>query len=149
MVNLTTAKLLFNSMVSMPKAKCMMGDLKDFYLGTPMLAKDYAYMHILVAVLPKEILDHYNWCPLIHKGHIYVKIQLGMYGLPQAGKLANIQLQAFLAPHGYHPCPITLGLWVHASCNICFTLVVDDLAIRYMDWLNVEHLLIALKTTIK
>jgi len=45
MVDLTTAKLFFNSVISMPKARCsMMGNLKDFYLGTPMLAKDYAYM---------------------------------------------------------------------------------------------------------
>jgi len=40
--DLTMAKLLFNSVVSTPNAKCMMGDLKDFYLGTPMPAKDYA-----------------------------------------------------------------------------------------------------------
>jgi len=74
MADLTTVKLLFISMVSAPKVQCMMGDLKDFYLGTPMLAKDYTYMHILVAVLPAKILDHYNLHPLIHKGHIYVKI---------------------------------------------------------------------------
>jgi len=110
-----------------------------------MLAKDYAYMHIPVAVLPDKILDHYNLCPLIHKGHVYVKIRHGMYGLPQASKLANIWLQNFLVPHGYHPCPITPGLWTHASCDIHFTLIVDDFAVRYMDWHNVDHLLTALK----
>ncbi len=68
-----------------------------------------------------------------------------MYGLLQAGKLANVQLQTFLAPHGYQPCPITLGLWMHASCDICFTLVMDDFAVRYMDWHNVKHLLTVLK----
>jgi len=118
-----------------------MGDLEDFYLGTPMLAKDYAYMHIPVAVLPTEILDHYNLHLLIHKGHVYVKIQCGMYGLPQAGKLANVQLQTFLAPHGYHLCLTTPGFWMHASCDIHFTLVMDDFAVRYMDQLNVDHLL--------
>jgi len=34
--DLTTAQLLFNSVISTPSAQCMMGDLKDFYLGTPM-----------------------------------------------------------------------------------------------------------------
>jgi len=102
-------------------------------------------MHILVAVLPDEILDHYNLHLLIHKGHIYVEIQHGMYGLLQASKLANIQLQNFLAPHGDHPCPITPGLWTHASCDICFTLVIDDFAVRYMDQHNVNNLLAALK----
>ncbi len=73
--NLTTAKLLFNSVVSTPNAKCMMGNLKDFYLGTPMPAKDYAYMHIPMAVLPDKIIDHYNPHPLIHKGYVYIEIQ--------------------------------------------------------------------------
>jgi len=71
---LTTAKLLFNSVVSTPNAKCMMGNLKDFYLGTPMPTKDYAYMRIPVAVLPDEIIDHYNLCLLIHKDHVHVEI---------------------------------------------------------------------------
>jgi len=106
-----------------------MGNLKDFYLSTPMLAKDYAYMHIPVAVLPPNIIEHYQLQPLIHKGHIYIKIWCSMYGLPQAGKLANVQLQAFLEPHVYHPCPITPGLWMHTSHDIWFTLVVDDFAI--------------------
>jgi len=68
-----------------------------------------------------------------------------MHELPQACKLANIQLQAFLAPHGYHPCPITLGLWTHMSHDICFTLVADDFAVRYMDCVDADHLLTALK----
>jgi len=75
-----------------------MGNLKDFYLGTPMLTKDYAYMCIPVAILPDEVIDHYNLHPLVHKGHVYVEIQHGMYRLPQAGKLANVQLQTFLSP---------------------------------------------------
>jgi len=73
--DLTTAKLLFNSVVSTPNAKCMMGNLKDFYLGIPMHAKDYAYMHIPMSILPNKIIDHYNLCPLIHKDHVYVQIQ--------------------------------------------------------------------------
>jgi len=110
-----------------------------------MLAKDYAYMHIPVAVLPAEIIDHYNLWLVIHKRHVYVEIQCGMYGLPQAGKLANVQLQAFLAPHGYHPCPITPSLWTHMSCSIHFTLVVDDFVVRYIGHANANHLLPALK----
>jgi len=104
-------KLLFNSMVSTPGAKCMIGNLKDFYLGMPMPTANYALIGIPVAILPQEIIDHYNLTPLIHEGH--VEICHGMYRLPQAGKLANVQLQQFLAPHGYHPCPFTPRLWTH------------------------------------
>jgi len=44
---------------------------------------------------------HYKLHSMIHNGHVYVEIFRGMYGLPQAGQLANDQLQTFLAPHGY------------------------------------------------
>jgi len=112
-----------------------MGDLKDFYLGTPMPAKDYAYMYIPVAILPPDIIEHYNLHPFIHNNHVYIEICHGMYSFPQAGKLANVQLQSILEPHRYHPCPITPDLWTHSSCNIHFTLVVDDFAICYTDHL--------------
>ena len=54
-----------------------------------------------------------------------------MYGLPQAGHIANDQLVTFLAPHGYHPVPITPGLWKHDTRDLFFTLVVDDFGIKY------------------
>jgi len=68
-----------------------------------------------------------------------------MYGLPQASKIANDQLQQFLLPHGYHPCPFTPGLWQHDTHDIQFTLVVDDFAVWYTQWDNANHLLNALR----
>jgi len=35
---------------------------------------DYTYMHIPVAILPPDIMLHYNLHPLVHNGHVYVKI---------------------------------------------------------------------------
>jgi len=67
-----------------------------------------------------------------------------MYGLPQAGKLANTQLKTFLEPHGYHPCPITPGLWMHNTWPTCFTLVVDDFTIWYTNKADFNHLMSAL-----
>ncbi len=72
--DIVTAKLLFNSIVSTPNGQCMIGDLKDFYLGTPMQSWDYAYMRIPVAVLPLDIMDHYQLHELVYKGHVYVEI---------------------------------------------------------------------------
>jgi len=117
----------------------MTGDLKDFYLGTP-LAR-YEYMRIPVAMLPDEILDHYNLRPLIHNGHVYVEIRKGMYGLPQAGRIANERLQRFLEPHGYRPVPITPGLWKHDTRDLAFTLVVDDFGVKYTNENDAKHLM--------
>jgi len=66
------------------------------------------------------------------------------YGLPQVSKIANDQLQQFLLPHGYHPCPFTPGRWQHDTHNICFTLVVDDFAVCYTNQDDAMHLLTAL-----
>jgi len=68
-----------------------------------------------------------------------------MYGLPQAGKIANTQLQTFLSPHSYHPCTPTPGLWMHDTCNVQFTLVVDDFAVGYTDKADANHLMNALQ----
>jgi hypothetical protein len=48
-----------------------------------------------------------------------------MYGLKQAGILANQLLQQRLAPYRYYPDHHKPGLWLHKTRPITFTLVVD------------------------
>jgi hypothetical protein len=141
--DLCTAKLLFNSVVSTPTAKFMTCDLKDFYLGTPM--ERYEYMRVPIHMIPDEIMEAYNLTPLIKNGFVYVEIQRGVYGLPQAGKIANDQLIQFLKPHGYAPVPLTPGLWKHKTRNLVFSLVVDDFGVKYVDRSEAEHLLTTLE----
>jgi hypothetical protein len=109
--DLTTAKLLLNSIISTPNAKFLVTDIKDFYLNTKM--ERYEYMRLPVNVIPAEIMVQYNLQALIHKEYIYIEIRKGMYGLPQAGKLANQQLTTHLAKYGYKPTEHTPGLWRH------------------------------------
>ena len=142
--DLTTAKLLFNSVLSTPEAKCFGIDLKDFYLGTPM--DRYEYMRVPIWMLPDAIVEQYNLTDLFDDGFVYVEIRRGMYGLPQAGRLANDQLVAFLKPHGYAPCPLTHGLWRHTTRDVVFSLVVDDFGIRYTSQADADHLIATLKT---
>jgi len=52
----------------------MMGDLKDFYLGTCTEPKVYEYMCIPLNMLPQKIIEYYQLHCLIHNGHVYVKI---------------------------------------------------------------------------
>ena len=75
-----------------------MADISNFYLGTPM--KRVEYMCLPMHIIPHPIINQYNLTPLVHKDKIYMEIQKGMYGLPQAGLLAHEQLVQFLAPHG-------------------------------------------------
>ena len=139
--DITTAKCLFNSVLSTPSAQFMTMDLADFYLESHMPANEYEYVRIPIWMIPANIQTLYNLQPQIIDGHVFAEIRRGMYGLPQAGKLANDQLQAFLAPHGYVPCPITPGLWKDTHSDLMFTLVVDDFGVRYSTRQDADKLL--------
>ena len=141
--DLATVKIHLNSIISTQNARHMTGDLKDFYLGTPMT--EYEYMRIPVAMIPPAIMEFYNLWELVHNGYVFVEIRKGMYGLPQAGKLAHDRLVAFLQPHGYLPVPFTAGLWQHISRPISFTLVVDDFGVKYTQRTDAEHLMNTLR----
>jgi hypothetical protein len=73
----------------------------------------------------------------------------GVYGLPQAGRLAYKKLRIFLEPHGYVPCPVTPGLWKHLDSDLMFSLVVDDFGVRYTHRAQVDRLLEVLKLEYK
>eukprot|EP00956_Cyclotella_meneghiniana_P031758 scaffold84459_cov26-Cyclotella_meneghiniana.AAC.1 len=68
-----------------------------------------------------------------------------MYGLPQAGALANKLLRERLAPAGYYEVAHTPGLWRHVTRPISFTLVVDDFGVKYVGKEHAQHLIDTLK----
>jgi hypothetical protein len=137
--DLPTVKLHLNSVVSTPGARYMTIDIKDFYLGTPM--EQYEYMWIPVKHIPANIMEQYKLADLIHNDKVMVEIRKGMYGLPQAGILANDRLQKHLALHGYTATAHTPGLFRHATRPISFTLVVDDFGVKYVGAEHAQHLI--------
>ena len=74
-----------------------------------------------------------------------MEIRRGMYGLPQAGILANQLLKKRLARQGYYEQPHTPGLWKHSSRPVWFNLCVDDFEIKYIGEENLQHLKDALR----
>lgn len=63
-----------------------------------------------------------------------------MYGLPQAGLLANELLEQCLNKHGYYQSKLVPGLWKHVPRPIQFTLVVDNFGVKYVGREHAEHL---------
>jgi hypothetical protein len=50
-----------------------------------------------------KLIKKYNLNALAVDGWVYIEIRKDMYGLKQAGLLANQLLQTRLAPFGYYP----------------------------------------------
>jgi hypothetical protein len=76
----------------------------------------------------------------------YLKLHRAVWGLPQAGILANKLLQKCLLPCGYFECPNTPGLWKYSTCPIAFTLVVDDFGVKYVGKEHADYLIKCIKT---
>ena len=74
-----------------------------------------------------------------------MEIWRGMYGLPQAGILANQLLTKKLEPKGYYQCRHTPGLWCHKWRPIMFSLVVDDFGVKYVGKEHADHLCNSIK----
>jgi hypothetical protein len=123
----------------------MMMDIKNYYLGTPL--PQFEYMKMLLSRFPEEIVQQYNRNALAVDGWVYIEIRKGMYGLKQSGLLSNKLLQTRLAPFGYKPAQYTLGIWLHKTRPIYFTLVVDDFEVKYVGKQHAEHLRNALLRT--
>jgi len=139
--DLTTAKLVFNSVVSTPNVEFATGDISDFYLFTNM--DESEYMWIPIQFLNPEVMA------AIVDERVLAKISKGMYGLPQAGRLAYDQLVLNLGQNGYHPCKRTHGLWRHVTRPVLFSLVVDDFEIKYVGNQHAQHLFTSLRENYK
>ncbi len=136
--DLTTSKLMWNSMLSTPGSKYMCLDIRKVYLTAPM--DWFEYMKMPISLFPQWIIEQYNLNKHVHNGFINLEMQRAVWGLPQVGILANKLLRKRLLPHGYFKCPNTPGLWKHKSRPIAFTLVVDNFRVKYVRKEHVDHL---------
>jgi hypothetical protein len=142
--DLLTVKLLFNSIISTPNCKFMTIDIKDFYLMTPM--DRYEYFRMKLELFPPDIIEEYGLRDKVDSdGNVFCEVKRGMYGLPQAGIIAQDLLTTRLRKAGYYQSKITPGYWRHNWRPISFTLVVDDFGVKYINKADVEHLMSVLK----
>ena len=94
-----------------------------------------------ISDIPNKIVQEYKLCdPLEPDGYVYIKIFLGMYGLPHAGLIANVLLEKRLNTHGYRQSKLVSGLWMRDWRPIWVTLVVDDFGVKYTGKEHAMHL---------
>ena len=147
--SMQTLKLLLNSVVSTEGGKFATADIKDYYLGTPLLDKHgnaaVEYMRIALDHIPADVQEKYDLAQFAHNGAVYMKIAKSIYGLPQAGRQAQDRLVKHLKADGYLQCKNTPSLFRHNTRDIAFTLVVDDFGIKYTKEEDLEHFLATLR----
>jgi hypothetical protein len=148
--DLITVKTLIHSTISTPNARAICFDLKDFYLGTPM--DEPEWILVLVTMIPDEVMKYYSLYDKVAciqgRKYIYARVDKGMYGLAQAGKLANNYLKTSLQPNGFDTTVIP-GLWTDTTSDLAFALVVDDFLVRYTNKEHKDRLLAVLRTRYK
>jgi Reverse transcriptase (RNA-dependent DNA polymerase) len=142
--DLTTFKCLANNVISTPGARAACIDLKDFYLNSTL--PDPEYVRFRIDLIPTEIRNQYDIQKYANDdGCVYARLEKGMYGLPQAGKVANDQLLPRLAAAGYNETGVVPGLFKHEKNSIIFCLVVDDFFVQYTSLDDLHHLSTTLK----
>jgi hypothetical protein len=63
-------------------------DMKNFYITTPMVRHEY--MRMKMSDIPDKIIAQYKLSEKADSdGNVYIEVHKGMYGLPQAGILAQ------------------------------------------------------------
>ena len=72
---------------------------------------------------------------------MYFCICKGVYGLPQAGKLANDFLRKRLSTKGYYEAATNPVLWLQKWRPVMFCLTVDNFGIKYVGKQHAQHLL--------
>ncbi|KAL7484350.1 hypothetical protein ACHAW6_011439 [Cyclotella cf. meneghiniana] len=97
------------------------------------------FMHSYV-LLPQKIIDAYGLAKKVHNGWVCVLIKKGIYGLPQAGLLANNFLVGCLVAAGYNQCQFTPGRWCHKWHLVTFSLVVDNFGMKTVGLMHATNL---------
>ena len=72
-------------------------------------------MRLPIKIISQEIIENYNLSDIVNDGWVYTKIVRGMYGLPQAGKIANDLLKKYwsgsdtMQPNSHQNCGYMCG----------------------------------------
>ena len=89
--DLVTVKILINNILSTPGARAACVDIKDFFLNNEL--PEPVYIRFKQDTIPREFWDQHNLDEYADEdGYVYGAVRKGMYGLPQAGRVADDHL---------------------------------------------------------
>jgi hypothetical protein len=89
--DITTSKLMWNSILSTEGAKYMCLDLKKNYLSAPL--DQYKYMKILLALFSDQIKKQYNLDSLALGGYVFLELCRAVWGSPSQNFGKQVAMQ--------------------------------------------------------
>jgi hypothetical protein len=147
--DLTVVKMLINATISDSKSKFATADIENFYLNQENVLDRPEYIKLKIKDIPTEIMKKYKLQEYIHNESILMQILTGMYGLAQAGRIAQETLITKLQEAGYLMDNNVKCLFIHETRSTMFTLTVDDFGIKYNNDEDLQHLIEALEKVYK
>jgi hypothetical protein len=118
-------------------------DIVAFFLNTPLTR--YVYMRMPYAQLSPRIIQRYGWQRYEASGFILFEVRKAMYGMDDAARKSFQLLEHNLRTDGYCNTERNPNLFRHRSNGVAFTLVVDDLCVKWQTEAALEHLLSTLR----
>jgi hypothetical protein len=146
MVDITTVKVAFNHLVSDENLDYCTLDLKDMYLQSKLDRPEF--MRMPLAQIPMNLRVKLGMAHLPEHTMILWQVDQALYGMPQAGMLAQRDLDGILRAGGFYTTPTTPCLYKHRTRTIIFTVWVDDFFVIYKrnDRTDVDYLMSVLST---
>ena len=129
MTDITTVKCLLNAVVSDEALDYCTFDLTDMYLKSKLDRPEYMWMPI--TLLPQYLREELGMGDLPEDTRILWEVTMALYGTPQAGMLAQRDVNRLLVAGGFYECPMTPCLYRHPTRNLRFVVWVDDFMVVF------------------
>ena len=96
-------KILFNSVISTKNARFMLGDIKNFYLNTPLKKKEY--IKLKLADIPQEVINEYKLKDMSTKGdNVYLEVVWSTKGWTTGPRVTTRKIgTTMILPEQNHP----------------------------------------------
>jgi hypothetical protein len=136
--DMVTKKIFANAMVSSGKKLCIL-DIKDFYIAPMNVLESPEYMFLAPKDISPKMREEYGHLIEESTGRLYLRIDKSIYGMRQAGFIAQKNLIELLKENGYRESGYD-SIFTSSDGKVIFLTHTDDFAIGYDEDDGVERL---------
>ena len=136
--DMITKKIFANAMVTSGKKLCIL-DIKDFYIAPMNVLESPEYMFISAKDISQKMRETYGHLIDKKSGRLLLKIVKAIYGMRQAGFIAQRNLIELLKANGYRESGYD-SIFTSSDGKVIFLTHTDDFAIGYDEEEAVEKL---------